>query len=430
MKKRVFAILPLLALMLCFAVTGVSAEGELHFERKSISLFVSQSYQLTALGETDIIVFTSSDDNVAMVDESGLVTALAAGKADITVTGVNGLYDTCSLTVLEGTAPTGVKLESQSVNIRVGEGYTLNASVRPKDAADKSLFFYSSDESVATVDENGYIKAIKPGVAVVTAESVSAAVSSRCMVKVTASDEQGSMDVNINGVLYSIAGKKMSDYIVEMKGRVTERTTTDSDGKFSLEDIPQGDYTLSVYRSSAPKKAVASAKLAVSSYNLNISCIINSKELVVLYQELAANNADLTDITLQQSAVVLDCGETYDMTFTTRPANAGTPVLSVHSSDEAIAAVDSDYRITGVSPGKATITFTTLDGKITKTCVVTVTRVNSNQYSGIIIGLEITIILLIVILFSISYKKYQREREQSEFLSEEDEEVLEELSED
>ena len=334
------------------------------------------------------------------------------------------------LTVLEGTAPTGVKLESQSVNIRVGEGYTLNASVRPKDAADKSLFFYSSDESVATVDENGYIKAIKPGVAVVTAESVSAAVSSRCMVKVTASDEQGSMDVNINGVLYSIAGKKMSDYIVEMKGRVTERTTTDSDGKFSLEDIPQGDYTLSVYRSSAPKKAVASAKLAVSSYNLNISCIINSKELVVLYQELAANNADLTDITLQQSAVVLDCGETYDMTFTTRPANAGTPVLSVHSSDEAIAAVDSDYRITGVSPGKATITFTTLDGKITKTCVVTVTRVNSNQYSGIIIGLEITIILLIVILFSISYKKYQREREQSEFLSEEDEEVLEELSED
>lgn len=66
-----------------------------------------------------------------------------------------------------------------TLELRVGETSTLTASVLPKDASDKTLTWSSSDENVATVDENGKVTAVKAGNAVITA-TASNNVSASC----------------------------------------------------------------------------------------------------------------------------------------------------------------------------------------------------------------------------------------------------------
>ena len=70
-----------------------------------------------------------------------------------------------------------------TLELRVGETSTLTASVLPEDASDKTLTWSSSDENVATVDENGKVTAVKAGNAVITA-TASNNVSGSCKLTV------------------------------------------------------------------------------------------------------------------------------------------------------------------------------------------------------------------------------------------------------
>ena len=66
-------------------------------------------------------------------------------------------------------AVTGVTLNKTATTIEVGKDETLTATVSPDDATDKTVTWSSSDESVATVDENGKVTAVKAGTATITA---------------------------------------------------------------------------------------------------------------------------------------------------------------------------------------------------------------------------------------------------------------------
>ena len=67
-----------------------------------------------------------------------------------------------------------------------GETVQLAAVVTPEDATDASLTWSSSDETVATVDENGLVTAVAAGAAVITATANDGSeVSASCSLKVT-----------------------------------------------------------------------------------------------------------------------------------------------------------------------------------------------------------------------------------------------------
>lgn len=59
--------------------------------------------------------------------------------------------------------PTSVTLEQEGGILNKGMTWTLHATVLPEDAADKTLHWTSSDEGVATIDDNGIITALAPG---------------------------------------------------------------------------------------------------------------------------------------------------------------------------------------------------------------------------------------------------------------------------
>ncbi len=416
MKKRTLSLLLIFVLIFSLFSMNVSAANDVKFSQKNINLYVMQTYRLVLSGNTEKITYTSSDENIVSVSEDGVVTAVSEGSAEISATEGTTLKDKCTVKVVIGQTPEEITISDQSLTLTEGSTHRLKATVAPSDASDKSVYYSSSNKNVAEVDSKGNIKAVKEGNAVITVESASSAVFKKCIVKVTAKGVD-STRVNISGNLYSIAGEKKKNMIVEFKqGKKLTEAETDEEGKFSFEGVQNGDYTVNVYSNSKTKgkKLVCSSEFTVAPYDMKISCIINGKQLVILYQDQKVSSENIDDITLEKSTLMLDEGETFDMTYVVRPANVGTPTLRGVSSDESVATVDADGRITAVAQGKAKITFSTLDGKISRTCVVNVTSENSNENSWIIISVEVGILLIILIAFSISYRKFVKIKEKEE----------------
>ena len=74
-----------------------------------------------------------------------------------------------------------LSIDKTSIQLKVGETVTLSATVNPSNASDKTVTWYSSDASIATVEE-GKITALKLGTATITAKAGDKTAS--CTVKV------------------------------------------------------------------------------------------------------------------------------------------------------------------------------------------------------------------------------------------------------
>lgn len=111
------------------------------------------------------LVYTVSDETVAAVDEAGNVTALAQGRADITVSlPGSSLTAVCRLTV--GAPVESIQLSRPEASLTAGQTLTLAAATAP--AQDAAVTWQTSDPAVATV-ENGVVTAHSAGAAVITA---------------------------------------------------------------------------------------------------------------------------------------------------------------------------------------------------------------------------------------------------------------------
>lgn len=145
-------------------ITISAGEVELYVEEDT--LLRAQVYPMNATYKE--VAWSSSDESVAMVDESGLVTAVLAGDAVITAESVDGLTAECRVKVL----PAVIELSESEVEMYVEETHALSVTVRPDNEKYRDVTWSSSDETVATVDESGMVTAVSAGEVVITAESV------------------------------------------------------------------------------------------------------------------------------------------------------------------------------------------------------------------------------------------------------------------
>lgn len=138
--------------------------------------------------------WTSSNTNVATVDATGKVSAVADGTAVITASTVDGGFTAqCTVTVSEDkpeiVAVENVTLNKTSASLEVGETEQLTATVKPADAANKSVRWKSNDENVVSVDANGKLTAISSGMATVTVTTEEGNFTALCKVTVTNPDD-------------------------------------------------------------------------------------------------------------------------------------------------------------------------------------------------------------------------------------------------
>lgn len=137
---------------------------------------------------TQGVVWASDNTDVATVDEDGIVTAVRAGTATITVSvkGQPEIKATCTITVKSSTiAVTKLTLSQSSAEVSVGKTLTLSCTIEPTDATNKELVWSSFDETIATVDAQGVVTGVKAGTVTITVASKSdPSVKATCTVTV------------------------------------------------------------------------------------------------------------------------------------------------------------------------------------------------------------------------------------------------------
>ncbi|MBP3270061.1 MAG: Ig-like domain-containing protein [Bacteroidales bacterium] len=171
------------------------------------------------------VTWSTSDESICTVDQNGEVTGVKVGTVKITATTEDGgktaecevnvkeasvavggvsldktsltvkvggtaqLTATCKVTVSSATvAVTGVKLNKTTLGLKVGASETLTATVSPSDATNTNVTWKSSSTSVATVDKNGKVTAVKAGTATITVTTASGNKTATCKVTVTNND--------------------------------------------------------------------------------------------------------------------------------------------------------------------------------------------------------------------------------------------------
>lgn len=242
------------------------------------------------------IEWTSSDESVATVDETGTVTAVAAGEANVTAS-VKDADIAASTHIKVVVTPTGVAAPESIDLVTNGENTKdLDAKLVPADATDVKLAYESSDESVATVDETGKVTAVANGECTITTY-------------VTAKTEDAE-------------ASELSAVVVE----AADSEETDDSVATMPEDLAAMDSAFGVVL----ENLKAETKVTVTT--------------------------NVEGITLDKTEGVLTVGNTVTVTATVTPDMATNASVTWSSSDEAIATVDSEGKITAVAPGTATIT--------------------------------------------------------------------------
>ncbi len=286
------------------------------------------------------VTWTSDDESVATVDENGTVTAMGRGSAIITATTYNGISKSCYVEVL--VPATAVSIDESVVTMQPDETHELKAILNPENSTD-TLTWSSSDENVATVDENGIVTAVGTGTATITVKTSRNKFAS-CTVQVrifsTAIDMKSEADVNV--------GEKLT-----LTATMTPANTTDTiTWKSSDSSVASVSSTGVV----TAKKVGTVTITATTTSGLTANC-----EVSVLKPS--------TSIKLDKTSITINKGSFEALVPTILPGDS-TDGVTWTSSNESVATVENGI-VTAVGRGMAVITAKT-DSGYSATCVVNV----------------------------------------------------------
>lgn len=301
------------------------------------------------------VVWTSSNEKVATVDESGIVMGMSKGQATIRATAVDGSKRYATFTVTVKQQPQSVTLKEDSAVINVGRYKTLKATVLPGNTNDKSVTWASSDENIATVNKQGRVTGIAPGVCVITctakdfSEVYAAATVTVCqpVTKVAFADEKVSFNVGDTCQLFwQTSPVNATNTAVSFQSSNTKIATVDESGVVT--GLKRGECTITVTAQDGSKKR-------------------DTVKISVLQPVLGVH--------MDNDTIRVGVDESYTARAVLEPSDASNNRMTWVSEDTSIATVKGSRNkptITGQRWGTTTITGTTEDGGYTTTATVNV----------------------------------------------------------
>lgn len=303
------------------------------------------------------IEWTSNNESVATVSPTGLVTAIKDGKATITVkTNDGGFSAVCEVTENKKIIPVSeVELNKIELTLDEGKEEKLVVTVKPDDATDKSVVWESSNTAVATVDQEGLVKAVKDGTAKITVKTKDG-VEATCDVTVNKKDIPVT-EVQLNKEVMDLMEGDEEKLVVTVKpDDATDKSVVWESSNETVVTVDQNGLVKAVREGDA--MITVTAKNGVSA-----SCIVG----------VSKKNIPVTGIALEQSSLLLPVGCTYTIKAHVQPSNATDQNVKWGSSNGGVATVDQTGKVTAVAAGTADI-LATLSGKFAR-CTVQVDNV-------------------------------------------------------
>ena len=296
------------------------------------------------------VTWKSSNDKVATVSSTGLVTTRAGVSATITVTTSDGgKKATAVITVI--VPVTGVTVSPASVKVPVGKTATLKATVHPSTATNRAVTWSSSKTAVVTVaPTTGVVTARKVGTATITARTSDGGRTSSATVTVF---------VPVTGVTVSPTSTKLAvGKNTTLKARVAPTNATDQrvTWKSSNDKIA---HVTSVGKVTGKKAGT----VTVTVRTVEGGKTATAKVTVVV---------PVTGVSVSPTSAKLAVGRKITLKEKVKPSNATDKRVTWKTSSSKIASVDAGGRVTGKKAGKATITVKATDGAKTAKSSITV----------------------------------------------------------
>ena len=271
------------------AETPVIATGE-----SATVQTAAQDEKISKAAEKLTLAWTSSDESVVTVDETGTVTAVAAGEAEITATVKDTeMQDVCVITVKVSAKELKVP-DTLDVKLNDTDEIAIEAKCEPKDASNISFNFASNDEEVATVDKDGKVKVLKAGECDITTtlmqdgekvtEKTTHVKAFYEVESITLDSNEGKLTVgNSHTIKATVAPEEVAaETTIEWSSSNEKVATVDSNGKVTAVSSGNATITATAGEESAnyevtveqPKKVTTSNKTYKSSSSSNSSAAV------------------------------------------------------------------------------------------------------------------------------------------------------------
>ena len=404
---------------------------DITLDKTELELKTGENETLTATVKPDdatdpTVSWSSSDEKIATVVD-GVVTGVAAGSATITAT-AGDKTATCAVTVSEAVVPvTEISLDKEKLDMTEGDTQTLTATVKPDNATVKTVTWKSSDETIAKVVD-GVVTAVKAGSVVITATAGDKSATCEVFVskkvipvtKVTitpstlnlATGETVTLTVSVEpeGAAYEVEWSSSDETVATIVDGVV---TAVGEGTATVTAVVGDDSATCVVTVETPIESITLDKTELEMVKGDteiLTVTINpetAKEVKVTWSSsdekiatvdetgkvtaVGAGEATITakaggkeatckvtvkvpveSITLDKTSLTLKEGATAVLVATVKPDDATDKTVTWSSSDETIATVDNNGKVTGIKEGEATVTAKA--GDKTATCKVTVSN--------------------------------------------------------
>jgi uncharacterized protein YjdB len=157
-------------------VTVTSPVSSVAISPASVAVNLGATHQLNAevapsTATNKNVTWRSANNSIATVSSTGVVTTVAVGNVAITATTEDGgKVSTCNLSVI--VPVTAVAIDPTTLSLDAGATQAMNAVITPTNCSNKSVTWSSSNPAIATVNSNGTLSAVAPGVCTISATTV------------------------------------------------------------------------------------------------------------------------------------------------------------------------------------------------------------------------------------------------------------------
>lgn len=243
-------------------------------------------------------------------------------------------------------APTELVLDETELKLTVGESAQLTGSLLPENSEQAVITWSTSDGGVATVSGDGTVQAVAKGECTIIARA--AGLSAECKV--------------------SVVGKKVETVRIS-PDRLD--LTVGQTATLTAEVLPEDADDRAVVWTSSDENIATVSYLgevkAIAPGTVSVKAAAGGQEAVC---EVTVSGIPVESITLSQTTLQLNIGNTVRLTATVLPENATDKSLVWSSSEQDIVTVDNEGNVTAVAEGNAVIT--ARNGEVSATCEVSV----------------------------------------------------------
>lgn len=344
------------------SVTEIKVNDEHKLDRLISTTYTLSPVVLPVNASNKAVTYSTSNEQVATVSPTGVVTALKEGSADITVTSVsNGeVIGKTAFTVVDSTKRVeDIVFDEMDTNIYIGTSATVKAAAVPSDATYNDITYYSKNPTVATVNSaTGVVTPRRKGTAII------AAVSDKGSFEKTIT-----LNVGINEQLEPVKG------IINIPSKLEVSLESQTPIQLSGKVVPTyADNTTLTYKADDSGCVSVDENGLITALNVGTGVVTVSsakypdiKKDITIAVRQAEEKIYVTSINVNEAPSTLYIGHT-DHTIIPEiiPANANVDHELTAAIDDTTVArleqVGSGYKVTPLKEGSVIVTLETANG--------------------------------------------------------------------